>query len=63
MTYVWREIVSQVLTTAAGSEVWLEMDAVQHLTVRCSGCGLDEYAAGMAPGLFRVGAHAAECDC
>lgn len=61
MTYEWREIVSRVLTTTAGSEVWLEMDAAQHLTVRCTGCRLDEHSPGMAPGLFRIDEHAAEC--
>lgn len=59
---VWREIVSRVLNTAAGSEVWLEMDAGQHLTVRCAGCGLAEFSPGMAPGLFRIREHADTCD-
>ncbi len=61
MEMVWREIVSRVLATAAGSGVWLEMDAVQHLTVRCAGCGLNEFSPGMAPGLQSILRHAATC--
>lgn len=57
----YREIVSNVLTTPAGAEAWLEMDAAGHLTKRCAGCGLDEYVVAMAPGLAWLAGHAVTC--
>jgi hypothetical protein len=58
----FREIVSKVLTTPAGAETWLEMDAAGHLTQRCAGCGIDEFVIAMAPGLAWLAAHAAGCN-
>ena len=58
----YREIVSNVLDTAGGHSAWLQQDAAGHLSVRCTGCGLDEYAAGMAPGLGALVNHAEACE-
>jgi hypothetical protein len=58
----WREIVSDVVATRDGRQAWVEMDAAGHLSVRCTGCRLDEYRAGMAPALAALVDHAATCE-
>lgn len=57
----WREIVSKVLENQAGRQAWVEMDAAGNLTVRCTGCGLDEFAFAMAPAIGRLVGHVADC--
>jgi hypothetical protein len=57
----YREIVSAVVTTAGGAEAWIEMNLSGYLTKRCTGCGIDEDAVAMAPGLQWLTEHASAC--
>lgn len=54
------QIVSKVRGTPATGQAWLEQDAGGHQFVRCTVCGLNEFAPGMAPGLARMSGHADE---
>ncbi len=54
------QIVSKVFGTPAQGQAWLEQDAGGHQHVRCTKCGLREFSPGMAPGLFRLRAHAVQ---
>lgn len=54
------QIVSLVRGTPATGQAWLEQDAAGHQFVRCTVCGLYEFAPGMAPGLVRLTQHADE---
>lgn len=53
-------IVSKVFGAPATGQAWLEQDAGDHQHVRCTKCGLREFAPGMAPGLVRLRAHAVQ---
>ncbi|MGI5176257.1 hypothetical protein ACQEVZ_08020 [Dactylosporangium sp. CA-152071] len=57
----YREIVSDIVTTAGGAEAWIEMNLSGYLTERCTGCGADEDADGIAPALQWLTDHAATC--
>lgn len=52
------QIVSRVFGVPATGQAWLEQDAGGHQHVRCTRCGLYEFAPGMAPGLVRLRDHA-----
>lgn len=55
------QLVSKVITTAGGCEVWVEMQGSDDHHLRCSGCGADETFIGVAPALFALGNHAKSC--
>ncbi|MER7009723.1 hypothetical protein ABT297_42700 [Dactylosporangium sp. NPDC000555] len=57
----YREIVSDVLTTAGGAQAWIEMNLTGYLTKRCSGCGIDEDAEAMAAAMQWLTEHASTC--
>ncbi|MEV7930573.1 hypothetical protein [Kitasatospora sp. NPDC088779] len=49
-----REIVSNQFDEHNGGIARVEADQAERCFVTCSGCGTDEYAAGMAPALGRL---------
>ncbi|WP_432977812.1 hypothetical protein [Dactylosporangium sp. CA-233914] len=57
----YREIVSDVLTTAGGAQAWIEMNLSGYLSKRCTGCGTDEDAVALAPALQWLEEHASAC--
>ncbi|WP_432828736.1 hypothetical protein [Dactylosporangium sp. CA-092794] len=57
----YREIVSDVVTTAGGAQAWIEMNLSGYLTKRCTGCGLDADAPAIASALEWLTDHAATC--
>jgi hypothetical protein len=58
----YREIVSDIVTTAGGAQTWIEMNLAGYLTKRCTGCGVDEDAEAWAPALRWLIEHAPACD-
>ncbi|UWZ33471.1 hypothetical protein Drose_19330 [Dactylosporangium roseum] len=57
----YREIVSDVRTTAGGAQAWVEMNLSGYLTERCTGCGADEDAVALAEALRWLTEHAPAC--
>ncbi|MEV8516796.1 hypothetical protein [Dactylosporangium sp. NPDC051484] len=57
----YREIVSDVLTTAGGAQAWIEMNLSGYLTKRCSGCGADEDAEALPSAMQWLSEHAPAC--
>lgn len=57
----YREIVSDVRTTAGGAQAWVEMNLSGYLTKRCTGCGTDEDAPSLAAALQWLAEHAPAC--
>ncbi|MEU7873333.1 hypothetical protein [Dactylosporangium sp. NPDC049140] len=57
----YREIVSDIVTTAGGAQAWIEMGLSGYLTKRCTGCGIDEDAVALAPALQWLTEHAGAC--
>jgi hypothetical protein len=54
-------IVSQILTTAGGAQVWVEQNGHGVLAVRCLGCKTWRPKVAMAPALLALVTHAPEC--
>ncbi|UWP87030.1 hypothetical protein [Dactylosporangium fulvum] len=57
----YREIVSDVLTTAGGAQAWVEMNLSGYLTERCTGCGANEDAVALVEALQWLTEHAPAC--
>jgi hypothetical protein len=55
------EIVSRILTTAGGAQVWIEQNGHGVLAVRCLGCKRWIPQVAMAPALLALVTHAPGC--
>jgi hypothetical protein len=56
-----RSTVSRQMPTRGGSVAWIETDPAGHLSLRCAGCGHNEYVTGLAPALSGLVNHATTC--
>ncbi|BCJ65878.1 hypothetical protein [Polymorphospora rubra] len=54
--------VSRTVYTKGLREAYVLMDGAGHYSVICTGCGLNQYKAGLAPALALLSSHANTCN-